>query len=204
MKDRIIRTFRRVRDRHSFIEIDGTKLYVVDRAQSENGDVEILSEEDANLKAVCLENSRSIVVFFDGFKKNALPITTNQYSRQCECAILPLHADTDEWLLFIETKYAADKKHAQKKEADYPQKMVQQIKSTVQYFRNRHIISTDKIVHAIISFPNLMEEFDSWTFPLVNSDGTEESVLDILRNDRIIIRATNHAIILNDTELLLV
>ena len=72
MKERIVRTFRRVYNRHSFIETDGLKLYVVDRAESEDGEVEIMDKEDDSIKAVCLENENNIEVFFDGFKKNAL------------------------------------------------------------------------------------------------------------------------------------
>ena len=87
MKERIVRTFRRVYNRHSFIETDGLKLYVVDRAESEDGEVEIMDKEDDSIKAVCLENENNIEVFFDGFKKNALPITNKLYSKQCECAI---------------------------------------------------------------------------------------------------------------------
>lgn len=81
--------------------------------------------------------------------------------------------------------------------------MVGQIKETVKYFRNKDIIPPDKIVYAIISFPNLVEEFSSWVFPIIRQDGTEESILDILQNDRIIIRATNNAQIINAKLLLL-
>lgn len=107
MKDRIIRVFRRVCDRHSFVEKNASRLYIVDRADSTNGDVEIMKVEDATVKAVCLTNENNIEVFFDGFKKNALPITRSQYSKQCECVLLPREAATDEWMLFIEMKYAA-------------------------------------------------------------------------------------------------
>lgn len=81
--------------------------------------------------------------------------------------------------------------------------MVKQIKATVQYFREKGIMDAQKRVHAIVSFPNLMDEFSSWTFPLVHQDGTEETVLDILQNDNILIRATNHAKIVNEKVLLL-
>lgn len=80
--------------------------------------------------------------------------------------------------------------------------MVRQIKETVSYFRMKGIISENKIVHAIIAFPNLMEEFNSWVFP-IKHDGIEESILDIRINDKIIIRATNHAQIVDDTNILL-
>ena len=50
--------------------------------------------------------------------------------------------------------------------------------------------------------PNLMEGFNSWVFP-IKHDGIEESILDIRINDKIIIRATNHAQIVDDTNILL-
>lgn len=65
--------------------------------------------------------------------------------------------------------------------------MVTQIKATVRYFRNNGIISNDKVVYVIISFPNLVEEFGSWVFPIIKEDGTEESILDILLNEQLLL-----------------
>ena len=65
--------------------------------------------------------------------------------------------------------------------------MVTQIKATVRYFRNNGIISNDKVVYAIISFPNLVEEFGSWVFPIIKEVGTEESILDILLNEQLLL-----------------
>lgn len=81
--------------------------------------------------------------------------------------------------------------------------MVKQIKETVFYFRNKGIIPKDKVVHAIISFPNLMEDFNAWTFPIQTEDGTWESILDIRIKYGIIIRATNQGNIINERILLL-
>ena len=82
--------------------------------------------------------------------------------------------------------------------------MVEQIKATVAYFRVRGILAADKVVRAVVSFPNLVQEFDSWVFPVRYPDGTMETVMDILRNDRILIRATNRVTIRSDRDLLLV
>lgn len=149
-----------------------------------------------------IQNNNNIEIYFDGFKKNCLPLTHSTYSKQCECVLFPINCNQEEWVLFIETKYAKNLTAASKPQADYPYCMVRQIKATVTYFREKGIIANNKIVHAIISFPNLINNFDSWVFP-IKHDGLEESVLDILRHDKIIIRATNNARIINDKILIL-
>lgn len=203
MKNRLSFAFRRVRNRHAFVYIYNPYLYIADWAKKNDGNVEISGAKSGLINSVSLKNDLNIQLFFDGFKKNALPISRSKYSKQCECVLFPINCNTEEWVLFIETKYAENLEKAQKKEADYPNKMVIQIKDTVRYFRNNGIIPNDKVVYAIISFPNLVEEFGSWVFPIIKEDGTEESILDILLNDKIIIRATNNAQIINEKLLLL-
>ncbi|MBO6252127.1 MAG: hypothetical protein J6O49_00545, partial [Bacteroidaceae bacterium] len=109
--------------------------------------------------------------------------------------LFPEGADQNEWVLFIETKYVENLENAQKKEYGYPQLMVTQIKKTVDFFRRKQILSQDKRVHAIVSYPTLEDGFESWCFPVKYDDGTSESIEDILLNDKIHIRATNSAII---------
>lgn len=203
MKNRLSFAFRRVRDRHSFVYIYNPYLYIADWANKIDGNVEISGAKSCLINSVSLKNDLNIQLFFDGFKKNSLPISRSVYSKQCECVLFPINCNTEEWVLFIETKYSQDLMHSQKKEANYPNKMVTQIKETVRYFRDNGIVPNDKVVYAIISFPNLVEEFGSWVFPIIKKDGTEESILDILINDKIIIRATNKAQIINEKLLLL-
>lgn len=110
----------------------------------------------------------------------------------------PNVANADEWILFVETKYANNIYAAFNPESDYPNYAISQIKGTVQYFRAMGIIEPDKIVNAIISFPQLSEAFNSFVFR------DDESILDIFINDKIIIRATNYVRIINNLELELV
>lgn len=182
--------------------IDEPHLYIVDWKDYKNGKVEISGIEKPDIKAVHLINENRIEIFFDGFPENALPITKKVRSKQCECVIFPNNSNQEEWVLFIETKYAQNLSIAQNNRINYPYQMVQQIKATVAYFRMKGIIATDKIVHAIISFPNLIDNFNSWTFPIIH-EGHEETVLDILQNDKIIIRATNKALIQNEKIIIL-
>ena len=177
-------------------------LYIVDWKDYNNGKVEISDIESPEIKAIHLINQNRIEILFDGFPENALPITKKKRSKQCECVVFPNNCDKEEWVLFIETKYARNLSIAQNRRINYPYQMVQQIKATVCYFRTKGIIATDKIVHAIISFPNLIDNFNSWTFPIIH-EGKEESVLDILQNDKIIIRATNNALIQDERIIIL-
>lgn len=203
MIEKLKYTFRRIAPRHEYSQSDAPKLYVTDWAGIDNKEVELSDSPSLIRKSVSLENKNRIPIFFDGFKRNALPITKSITSPQCECVLFPVYNTQDTWILFIETKYAADRERALKKEAGYPTKMVKQIKETVFYFRNKEIIPKDKVVHAIISFPNLMEDFNAWTFPIQAEDGTWESILDIRIKYGIIIRATNQGNIINERILVL-
>ena len=60
-------------------------------------------------------------------------------------------------------------------------KMWEQIKETVRYFRNKGIIDADKIVQAVMSFPNLIGNFEQWVFPIRQEDGTMKTAMDISR-----------------------
>ena len=57
--------------------------------------------------------------------------------------------------------------------------MWEQIKETVRYFRNKGIIDADKIVQAVMSFPNLIGNFEQWVFPIRQEDGTMKTAMDI-------------------------
>lgn len=178
-------------------------LYIIDWKDYNGGIVEISGAKRDFINAVHLLNNNNVEVLFDGFSENALPVKKGKCSKQCECILFPNNYSSEEdWVLFIETKYAKNIMAAQNSDRRYPYCMVQQIKETVLYFRRKGIISEDKVVHAIISFPNLIAEFNSWVFPILH-DGVEESILDILNNDNIIIRATNTASIIDERRLFL-
>ena len=165
------------------------QIYIVDYKNSSGGDVVLLEDEPADIKYVYLENKKSIGVYFDGFKDNALPITKGEHSKQCECVLFPQACNDKDWILFIETKYTNDLHSAFDENHDYPNDMVNQIIQTVQYFREKKIIAQNRRVNAIVSFPNLIEAFNSTFFK------AELSIEDILIQHKILVRATNSAII---------
>ena len=179
-----------------FTNIRGSVLYVKDLKAIGGGNA-IIECTATGIAAVELQNPNSITVDFDSFPENALPLSEGNYESQCECVLFPEDSDVDEWVLFIETKYAKSLESVQCKEYDYPQQMVKQIKQTVAYFREKNIIAPDKKVYAIVSFPLIYEGYESWTFPERYDDGSEESVENIMDRYKIHIRATNYATIKN-------
>ena len=193
MEQRLLRVL--PKHRISCKHIDGHPLYIVDwsaNEEVEKDEVEITEQMPEGMRAVCVGNEKRIEVFFAGFGKNALKLTNSIYSKQCECVLFPTLCDSEKWVLFVETKYARDLQAAQKP------KMGEQIKETVRYFRNKGIIDADKIVQAVMSFPNLIGNFEQWVFPIRQEDGTMKTAMDILLQDKILVRATNKVTILGE------
>ncbi len=151
-------------------------------------DVAISYEKIDGIKSVYISNENGVEICFDGFPENALPLDeAGKQSKQCECVLFPDSATDNHWILFIETKYANYIHQAFKKENNYPHSMVNQVIETVKYFRDKKIIAPNKRVNAIVSFPNLIEEFNSTIFR------GDLSIEDILFKYKIKIRGTNSA-----------
>jgi hypothetical protein len=174
---------------HTIIESSAPNIYIVDYKKLNKGDVVLLEDEPDDIKYVYLENTNGISIYFDGFKDNALVIKAGEHSQQCECVLFPTDCNETDWVLFIECKYTYDLKTASDVKNGYPQKMISQIVDTVTFFRKKGILEEKRRASAIVSFPNLMEEFNSTFF---TGRYTE---LDILKEHNILIRATNSATI---------
>lgn len=172
-------------------------LYVIDRTKSGKGKVEI-HEHEPDLRGVTISNPLRIEVYFDNFPERAFKVNNRECKKQCEGMMFPCEAVKEEWTLFIETKYVPDIEHAQKPEANYIQKAIEQIISSVEHFREKEIIDKEKYVHAIVSFPLIVGTFDSWAFTAPG-----QSIDDLRQDHGIIIRCTNRATIFNEKQLLL-
>lgn len=183
---------------HTLSTHDSENLYVVDYKDLNRGDVVLLEAKPDDIKYVYLSNERKVEVYFDGFKDNALEISTGLYSSQCECVTFPTNCGETDWILFVETKYANNRANAFSEVNGYPHKMVDQIIETVKYFRDKKIIPENKKVSAIVSFPNLVEEFNSTLFT------GDLSIDDILTEHKIIIRGTNTARIISEKRIKLI
>lgn len=180
---------------HVLTKTTSENIYVVDYKDLNRGDVTLFETQPTNIKWVHLHNIRNISIVFDGFKENALPIEAGLYNRQCECVLFPESCNETDWILFIEAKYADNFEKAFDENADYPNCMINQIIETVRYFREKEIIPERKRVNAIVSFPNLIEAFNSY-FCL-------DQIEDILLNHRILLRATNSALIKSEKRITL-
>lgn len=175
--------------------LQGKVLYVADWKDENNGGISF-TDYDVERAAVRLLNPSMLSVYCDKFPENALPIKKGCFSQQCECILFPQDEaeDTDDWRLFIETKYAKDEAKARDERNNYPQKMVGQIEATVEYFRNKGILEENKVVYAIVSFP-MLDNYNAWF--------DQNLIHEALAEHQIIVRATNQAKILNKKIILL-
>lgn len=175
--------------------LQGKVLYVADWKDENNGGISF-TDYDVERAAVRLLNPSMLSVFCDKFPENALPIKKGCFSQQCECILFPQDEaeDTDDWRLFIETKYAKDEAKARDERNNYPQKMVGQIEATVEYFRNKGILEENQVVYAIVSFP-MLDNYNAWF--------DQNLIHEALVKHQIIVRATNQAKILNKKIILL-
>lgn len=175
--------------------LQGKVLYVADWKDENNGGISF-TDYDVERAAVRLLNPSMLSVFCDKFPENALPIKKGCFSQQCECILFPQDEaeDTDDWRLFIETKYAKDEAKARDERNNYPQKMVGQIEATVEYFRNKGILEENRVVYAIVSFP-MLDNYNAWF--------DQNLIHEALAKHQIIVRATNQAKILNKKIILL-
>lgn len=175
--------------------LQGKVLYVADWKDENNGGISF-TDYDVERAAVRLLNPSMLSVYCDKFPENALPIKKGCFSQQCECILFPQDEaeDTDDWRLFIETKYAKDVAKARDERNNYPQKMVGQIEATVEYFRNKGILEENKVVYAIVSFP-MLDNYNAWF--------DQNLIHEALAKHQIIVRATNQAKILNKKIILL-
>jgi len=200
-----------------FTSIQSATIYVRDYKNHdhankiENRGVVIDDNPDPDWASLVLNNNQpeTLAIDADCFPENALPKDTEgDQASQCECVIFPADGNEEDWVLFVETKYTFSPQIAQKEKVNYPSKMFSQIKSTVGYFRHIGILNQDKKVHAIMSYPKLLEPFDGWNFPLSDIDEETGDVLqldteDIAKRYKIHIRSTNHALIKSEKRITL-
>ena len=153
-------------------------IYVIDRKNEQKGDVEILDKIDETINGLLLINEPSLEVFYYIFKENSLlheiyngkgdfvAFSKGDRYRQCECVLFPNEEDGDIncWISLIELKYAQDYKAASNKENNYPQNMIEQIIQTSEYLRRHEIVPRNKTIHAILSFPNVINDYNSTLF----------------------------------------
>jgi hypothetical protein len=167
-------------DKHLFQEVDTAEIHVVDWKDIDNSrGIEIFDKKPDDINSVCLFNENKVEVTIDKFGENALPKSVGEQSGQCECIAFPFDLNGKYWILAIETKYANNEEAAFKIKDDqnYPEKMVSQIVATVDYLREKEIIAEEQRVHAIISFPKLVSDFNSTLFSFVKEEWSVEHLI---------------------------
>lgn len=177
---------------HQVYPCSYTDIHIVDWKKFTNENLKVHDCIPVNPKtgqpvySVRLQNESSTPILVDAFGENALQYCKKRKARQCECVIYPDNYKETDWVLFVEMKYAENELAAFRKENDYPNKMIEQIKQTVQFFKDKNILPENKEVYAIVSFPNLLSAFNSTIFSL-------NTINDIYLDYGIIIRGTNNA-----------
>ncbi|WP_080776863.1 hypothetical protein [Chryseobacterium phocaeense] len=170
--------------------INTENIYIIDYKNINNGIVEVLENQPGD-SCVHLTNEHRISIYYVAFNENALKVNTPEGQvKQCECILFPTTLNENDWILFVETKYANNHTSAFLGIIDHPNTSIKQIVSTVEYFRNNEIIPKNKKVFAIVSFPKIIEPF-SEAF-LTRSELTLE---EIAINHKILLRPTNKGIV---------
>ncbi|GHT36338.1 hypothetical protein AGMMS49574_27920 [Bacteroidia bacterium] len=184
------------KDKHRIENLNYEEVYIADWKDVDSTRGVEATSYPPEINSVCLHNNNQVHIVFDAFADNALPINKGVHNKQCECVLFPLANDDCNWVLFIETKYARNSEFAFRKEHDYPSCMVNQIIETVDYFRRRSIIEENRLVHALVSFPNLADDYNDRLFDAL--EGSELSVDSIKLKYKIAIRGSNSAIVISD------
>ena len=173
-------------------KIGSDNIFVIDYTEINGGEVEILDTNPGH-DCVHLSNENNIEVYYVAFQNNALKVNKPEGQvEQCECVLFPTSLSNENWVLFIETKYSSSFKSAMYDKFDYPNKMINQIISTVNYFRENNILPADKQVQAIISFPSLIEPFSEAIFTRSKLTQTEISI-----NYKITLKPANAGVIIS-------
>lgn len=165
--------------------LDSENIFVVDFKNINGGAIECFCEKP-DVGAVYIHNPNNIESCFVLFEDDCLEVSVGECSKQCECIAFPTEEHPKSWILCIETKYSFSHENAFRKENNYPYIMIEKIKETVAYFRDRGVIDEKRRVTGIVSFPTLIDDFSESFKP----EG--ESIEDILIEHNILIRPTNN------------
>ena len=188
---------------HQVYPCSYTSIHIVDWKKFTSENLKVHDRVPVNpntgklIHSVCLRNDSAMSILVDAFGENALQYSKKQKARQCECVLYPDNYKDTDWVLFVEMKYAENEIAAFRKENDYPNNMIEQIKQTVQFFKDKCILPQEKEVYAIVSFPNLLSAFNSTIFSI-------DAINDFYLDYGIIIRGTNNAEIISSDNIKLI
>lgn len=188
---------------HSFQTSNGLDLYFADYTDIDKASGTIPNRgamfsdvEFVDISSVHLHNRNTKLICFDKFPDYAFPKVKGGYHFQCECSMFPDRCHNDDWILFIETKYAKTTSAAKNPSNAYLKKALIQIVRTVSEYRKKGVIPTGKPVYGIVSFPILTDQFNELLFQ------TKQDWVDrIKQKHNILIRGINSATIRSEESL---
>lgn len=147
MKERLTETFDNKID---WQETNESVIYIVDyteRTKSAQA-VELHNRKPDNIDVLKIYNPNALYVSCGIFGKQALIDASGKDMKHCECVLFPSATAHDTWVLFVEIKDCKAKNIS-----EFFADAKKQIITTVEYFREQNLISLNKRVHAVISFP---------------------------------------------------
>lgn len=151
MKNRIAQTY----PESCFTHSQSVTIYIADfsrRTKKDRG-VEVHDSlpkapgSEREMDCLQLNNRQAIPIEFNIFDDNQFKDADNKDMPHCECCFFPQQNTESTWIGFVEIKDCETKNILQ-----YKGKMKVQLRTTIQQFREKHIISNHK-VYGIISFP---------------------------------------------------
>jgi hypothetical protein len=174
--------------------IDSADIFIADLKSINGGDISVHSAIDNTINCFLhIENSDRVNVDYVTFHENALKDNSpSGQVKQCECVLFPNSQNPEDWVLFVEIKNSSTIESAFNKGYNYPNNSIEQIISTVSFFRDKNILPKDKLVHAIVAFPLLLQSFSEAFMALSNYTYT-----DLHLNYKIRLSPTNTAKIIS-------
>lgn len=167
------------------------QIYIVDlKGAAGTGGIQAYDAEPEHM-SVRLDNPNRLPVKLVAFEENAFRIRKGIFAKQCECIFHPDVMNEASWMLFIEMKYADNEYNVHREE--WHAKAVDQIRSTVVFFKQKGVIAEGKKLNAIVAFPKI-STFSSWLTQYISNE---------LKKDDIIARCTNKATIVDGKILIL-
>jgi hypothetical protein len=169
-------------------EYSDNEIYVADYTERTKSakEVEVCNTKPDDIDVLTLKNEALISITASIFGKQCFMNEQNKEIKHCECIMYPTKSSFNTWVLFVEIKDCKPKNVSK-----WFVSAKEQIKQTVQLFRERNLIETNRKVHAVISFPRNKMDFYS---NLIQNEERQQ----FLHQYGIIIRGANKVVIKSD------
>lgn len=148
MKNKIESVFDANKFKH--ISFSDKDLYVVDYTEKTASvrSVEVHNIKPTDIDALIIHNPTEINISTSIFTPHCFIDKNGNEPKQCECVMYPTALSATSLVLFIEIKNCKPGNAA-----SYHSEAKEKIITNVQLFRDKKIISVNKVVYAVVSFP---------------------------------------------------